>query len=149
MRNIDNSNALVFKSTDQCKELSDLLTGEIGRGFVEDEKASATRRGTGGRDQLLLTNGEGRQERSGRQIKADIVENFLGVSHHRAVLEQPITHFFVTEKQVGGNGEMRTKHDLLVHRIDSVFDSLLWRGERNRPAFPINISTGPQVDAGK
>ena len=65
------------------------------------------------------------------------------------MLKQPIAYSFVTEKQVGSNGEMRTEYDLLVYRVDPEVDRLMRCGKRNRLAFPIDISTGPQVDASK
>ncbi len=76
----------------------------------------------------------------GRQLETDVVENLLGLAHHRTMLQQPKAHFFVAEKEIGGDGEMRAQHNFLMHRVDAVFDCLMRRGERDRFAFPIDFA---------
>ena len=66
MRNINNSDALGLKTTDQCEELRGLLTGQIGRRLVENEEACAARSCACRRDQLLLADGQAGKYRAGR-----------------------------------------------------------------------------------
>ena len=52
------------------------------------------------RHQLLLADSQRGEQGSGRQLKADIVENFLTFSNHFALLENPKAHFLVAQKKV-------------------------------------------------
>ena len=149
MRNIDNGNTLGLETTYQREELCGFLTRQVGCGFIEDEEPRATRRSASGGNQLLLADGKGGEQRGGRQLKADVVENFLSFAHHFSVLQQSKAHFLVAEEEIGGDREMRAKHDFLVHGVDAVIDGLMRRRERNRLAFPVYFATRAHMDSCK
>ena len=65
------------------------------------------------------------------------------------MLQQSKAHFFVAEKEIGGDGEMRAKHNFLMHRVDAVVDRLMRCGECDRLAFPIYFAARAQIDAGE
>src|ERR1700675_2191389 len=65
------------------------------------------------------------------------------------MLQQSETYLFVSQEEIRSNGEMRAKHDLLMHGVDAVIDRFVRRGERNRLAFPIHLTAGAYVDAGE
>src|SRR5208282_4346745 len=78
-----------------------------------------------------------------------ISPRILGFSHHLPMPQQPKAYFFVAEKKIGGDGEMRAQDDLLMHRVDAMADRLMRRGERDRLAFPVYFAARADMDAGQ
>ena len=138
---------LRLETTYEREELCGFLAGQIGCGFIEDEEPCATRRGASGRNQLLLADGKGGEQCGGQQLKADVIEDFLSFAYHLAMLQQPKAHFLVAEEKIGGDGEMRAKHDFLVHSVDAVSDRLMGRRESHRLAFPVHFATRAHMDS--
>ena len=77
--------------------------------------------------------------RAGRQLKAEIVEHLLRLRAPSRLLQQPNAHFLVAEENIGGDREVRAKHDFLMHGVDAVIDRLMRRRQRNRLAFPVRL----------
>ena len=98
--------------------------------------------GARGRDELLLADGQIGEERGGRQGEAEIVEQLLGFAHHAVVIEHAGAHVLVAEEDVGGDGQVRAEHDLLVHGVDAEPDRFVRVDERDRLALP---QTSPEV----
>ena len=92
-----------------------------------------------------------RDERTalGRQREAELVEQLLGVARHALLVEQAPAHFLVAEKDVGGDGQVRAEHDLLMHRIDAQADRFLRVGERDRLALPVDFAGRALMDGGQ
>ena len=83
------------------------LAGEIGGRLIEDEEFCAAPLGAGGRDKLLLTDGQGREDRAGRQSEPEVVQQLLPVAHHPLVVEEACAHFLVAEEDIRRDGEVR------------------------------------------
>ena len=103
--------------------------------------------GAGRGDELLLADGEARQDGAAAQLEADVVEDLLAGPHHGAVAQQAEAGRLVAEEQVGGDAEVRAEHHLLVHGIDAERDRLVRRGERDRPALPQDLARRALVHA--
>ena len=77
MADIDDRDALALQPADQREELVGFGAGQVGRRLVEDQELRAAHGGAGGRDELLLADGQVAEQRVGRQVEAEIVEDRL------------------------------------------------------------------------
>ena len=140
MRDINNGDTPGLETANQSEQLGRLLASEVSRRLVKDKEPCAAGRGASSRHQLLLSDRQCRQQCGRRKLKSDVIEDFLSLAHHLAMFQQSETYLFVSQKEICSNGEMRAKHDLLMHGVDAVINRFVRRGERNRLAFPIHLT---------
>ena len=129
---IDDRDAVGLQPADQLEQRRRFLAREIGGRLVEDQELRAAPLRARGGDELLLADGERRQQRAGRQVEAEVVEQLLRIAHHALVVEQTAAHLFVAEEDVGRNREVRAEHHFLMDRVDAEADRFVRIGQRDR-----------------
>ena len=125
MADIDDRDAFALQPADEPEELRRFLAGQIGGRLVENQELRAAHRRARRRDQLLLADRQLAEQRGGRQVETEIVEHGLRHRLHLLLAHQAVLVDLVAEKQIGGDGQMRAEHDLLVHGIDAARNRLV------------------------
>ena len=83
------------------------------------------------------------------KLEAEIVEDRLRLANHGAVLQEAEAPSLLAEEHVGGDGQVRAEHDLLMHGVDAALDGVVRRREDDGPAFPEYLAGGRRDDAGE
>ena len=147
---IDDRDALAVEAADEGEEGVGFLAGQVAGGLVEDEKAGAAHGGARGGDELLLADGEGGERSGGVDVKAEIVEDLLGLAAHVAFAEQDAAgQTLVAQEHVGCDVEVPAEDDLLVDGVDAAGDGVLRRGERDLLAAPKDRTGAAHDGAGE
>ena len=139
-----------LQAADQREQLRRFLAGEIGGRLVEDQELGAAPRGARGRHQLLLADGERGEQRAGRQIEAEVVEQLLAPrAPSRGAAAGRSSTFSSPRKRLAATvrcGQSTTSWwtALMPRSIASC-----GRGERDRLAVPEDLAAAARMDAGQ
>ena len=143
---IDDRDALAVQAPDQREELVGLGAGQVAGRLVEHQEPGAPAGSAGGRDQLLLTDGQVAQHRVGRQVEAQLIQDRLGSARHLPLAEQSEAGGLVPKEDVGRHRQVRTQHDFLVDGVDAEHQGVLGAGELDLPALPQDGAGGLGID---
>ena len=134
------------QALDQREELVGFGAGQVAGRLVEHQKPRAPAGGAGGRDKLLLADGQVAERRVGRQVEAQFVKDGLGAPRHLPLAQQAEAGGLVAEEDVGGDRQVRAQHDFLMDGVDAQRQGFLGAGELDLPALPQDGAGGLGID---
>jgi hypothetical protein len=131
MGNENNTESLRLEVAHNPKELLDLGRREGRSRLIHDDQLRLHREGSRDLDHLLLSNAQFTNDRHRSQLKAEACGDFFRLSRHFSPVYENAGTGFAPDKDVLGDGHVRSQGELLIDGDNAASLRIVWRGHRN------------------